>query len=97
VETAGIVEKWAVSGRIGSDGGAEDQLLPHRPHAAPQADRRRDGQAVDRNGLLSAFVSSTTDRRIAGHQVNSRVKTIGEDTMTITDPYGSVKPLRRLR
>jgi uncharacterized protein (TIGR03067 family) len=50
-----------------------------------------------RNGLLSAFVSSTTDRRIAGHQVNSRVKTIGEDTMTITDPYGSVKTLRRLR
>jgi uncharacterized protein (TIGR03067 family) len=50
-----------------------------------------------RNGLLSAFVSSTTDRRIVGHQVNSRVKTIGEDTMTITDPYGSVKTLRRLR
>ncbi|MEO6811569.1 MAG: TIGR03067 domain-containing protein [Isosphaeraceae bacterium] len=50
-----------------------------------------------RSGLLSAYVSSTTDRQIVGHQVNSRVKTIGEDTMTITDVYGTVKTLRRLR
>ncbi len=50
-----------------------------------------------RDGQLTAWVSSTTDPRLAGHQVFARVKTIGEDTMVVTDVYGSVKTLKRLR
>jgi uncharacterized protein (TIGR03067 family) len=50
-----------------------------------------------RGGRLLAWVTSTTDPRIAGHEFSARVQTIGDDSMVVTDVYGSVKTLRRLR
>jgi uncharacterized protein (TIGR03067 family) len=49
------------------------------------------------NGLLGAWVTSTTDPRVAGHRFDAHVRTIGEDTMVVTDAYGSIKTYRRLR
>jgi uncharacterized protein (TIGR03067 family) len=47
--------------------------------------------------LLAASITSTTDPRVSGHRFDARVRTIGEDTMVVTDAYGSVKTYRRLR
>jgi len=55
------------------------------------------GSWTYKNGLLAAWVSMTTDPRIAGHRLSARVQTIGSDTMVVTDAYGSVKTLKRLR
>ncbi len=55
------------------------------------------GSWTYRTGLLSAWVTTTTDPRVAGHRFSARVQTIGEDTMVVTDAYGSVKTVRRLR
>jgi uncharacterized protein (TIGR03067 family) len=49
------------------------------------------------DGLLAAWVTATTDPRVAGHRFDARVRTIAEDTMVVTDAYGSVKTYRRLR
>jgi uncharacterized protein (TIGR03067 family) len=62
----------------------------------PPSDSSR-GSWVYRDGLLSAWVTSTTDPRIAGNRINARIQTIGDDTMVVTDAYGSVKTFRRLR
>jgi uncharacterized protein (TIGR03067 family) len=47
--------------------------------------------------MLTASVRSTTDRKMAGHTVYGRVNSIGEDTMVVTDAFGSVRTFRRLR
>jgi len=50
-----------------------------------------------RDGNLAAGVTLTTDRRVAGHQFNGRVRSIGEDTMVVSDNLGALKTFRRLR
>jgi hypothetical protein len=49
------------------------------------------------NSKLVASVFSTTNRDLAGHSILGRVNSIGDDTMVVTDAFGSVRAFRRLR
>ncbi|MDX2036971.1 MAG: TIGR03067 domain-containing protein [Isosphaeraceae bacterium] len=49
------------------------------------------------SGILSAWVTTTTDPRIAGHQIRGRVQSVGNDSFVVTDAFGTVKTFRRLR
>ena len=48
-------------------------------------------------GRLTAFVGRTTDKRVAGHQFDVRIQSIGEDTMVVSDPFGTISTFKRLR
>ena len=44
---------------------------------------------------LEAYVQATTARDLAGHRVSGHVDEIGDDTMVISDAFGTVKTYRR--
>jgi uncharacterized protein (TIGR03067 family) len=53
-----------------------------------------DWSFVDSN--LDAYVTTTTDRNLVGHRVCGHVDSIDNDTMVISDAFGTVKTYRRL-
>ena len=48
-------------------------------------------------GMLTAFVSSTTDKNLAGNQINLRVREIGDTSMVVSDQFGTEQTLNKLR
>jgi hypothetical protein len=46
---------------------------------------------------LQAHVTTTTDRNLVNHVVWGHVDSIDNDTMVISDAFGTVKTYRRLR
>ena len=48
-------------------------------------------------GMLTAFVSSTTDKDLAGNQINLRVREIGDTSMVVSDQFGTEQTLDKLR
>ena len=48
-------------------------------------------------GMLTAFVSSTTDPDLAGIQMNLRVREIGETSMVVSDRFGTAQTLDKRR
>ena len=49
------------------------------------------------DGTLSAFVAATTARNLAGHLVGGHVDSIGNDTMVLSDAFGTVQTYHRLK
>jgi len=47
------------------------------------------------DGTLEATVTTTTDRNLVGHRVGGHVDSIDNDTMVISDAFGTVKTYRR--
>ena len=47
------------------------------------------------NSTLEAYVQATTARDLAGHRVSGHVDSIGDDTMVISDAFGTVKTYHR--
>ena len=47
-------------------------------------------------GGLTAFVSRTTDKKLAGHQINLRVREIDHASMVVSDQFGTGQTLNKL-
>ena len=67
---------------------------PPRRYSAPPLIRQAE-PGVFGNSTLEAYVQATTARDLAGHRVSGHVDSIGDDTMVISDAFGTVKMYHR--
>ena len=102
----GIVGSWSMSDSKGTlttvfqpDGGfvTTRTWARHQKRLFGPPSDTSSGSWSYTNGQLTAWVGRTTDPRIVGHSFSGRLQTIGDDSMVLTDSYGSVKTFRKLK